>query len=233
MPLIDKTGFITDSWVRVGEEAQVSTLSPCGRGCLEEAGEGSEKSIIVPLARLEELLIYPSPDPLDHARTQGEREAATSSRNDSPLPLRERVPEGGERGKLGIHIPNTTLPSSLTPHFMHLTLISIDFPSFADGRGFSIARAIRNAGFAGELRAYGPLIADQYAYALSCGFDTIEIPDDLAARQPEAQWKAAFASMSSSYQRSYVHGANILDQRRVSQQPSPLPLREKVARSDG
>jgi uncharacterized protein (DUF934 family) len=114
---------------------------------------------------------------------------------------------------LGIHIPNTTLSASLTPHFNKLTLISIGFPTYADGRGFSIARAIRNAGFAGELRAFGPLIADQYAYALSCGFNTIEIPDDLAARQPEAQWKAAFASMSTSYQRSFVHGANILDQR--------------------
>jgi uncharacterized protein (DUF934 family) len=230
MPLIDKTGFVTDSWVRVGDEAQVSTLSPCGRGCLEEAGEGSEKSIIVPLARLEELLIYPSPDPLDHARTQGERDVATSGSNASPLPLRERVPKGRERG---IQIPNTTKIEDLKPHFNKLALISIDFPSFADGRGFSIARAIRNAGFEGELRAYGPLIADQYAFALSCGFDTIEIPEDLAARQPEVQWKAAYASMSSSYQRSFVHGANILDQRGASNQPSLLPLREKVARSDG
>jgi uncharacterized protein (DUF934 family) len=191
MPLINNTGFVANSWLRISDEEQVPTLSPCGRGCLEEAGEGSEKRIIVPFARLEEVLALPSP-------LAG-----------------EGAPTGRERGNLGIQIPNTTRLSDLKPHFNKLALISIDFPSFADGRGFSIARAIRNAGFTGELRAFGPLIADQYAYAMSCGFDTIEIPEDLAARQPEAQWKAAFASMSSSYQRSFVHGANILDQRSV------------------
>jgi uncharacterized protein (DUF934 family) len=188
MPLINKTGFVADSWLRIGDEAQVVTLSPCGRGCLEEAGEGSERNIIMAFAQLEEALALPSPLAGEGAPTERER---------------------------GVQIPNTTKIEDLKPYLNKLTLISIDFPSFADGRGFSIARSIRNAGFTGELRAYGPLIADQYAYALSCGFDTIEIPDDLAARQPEAQWKAAFASMSSSYQRSFVHGANILDQRRA------------------
>jgi uncharacterized protein (DUF934 family) len=134
---------------------------------------------------------------------------------------------------LGVHISNTALPASLTPHFNKLALISIGFPTYADGRGFSIARSIRNADFAGELRAFGLLIADQYAYALSCGFNTIEIPEELAIRQPEAQWKEAHKSLSLSYQRSYVHGKNILDQRRVNNKPSLLPLREKVSRSDG
>lgn len=135
--------------------------------------------------------------------------------------------------RLGIHVPNTIHPVELVPYFNQLTLISVDFPSFADGRGFSIARTIRNAGFKGELRAFGPLIADQYAYARSCGFNTIEMPDEIAARQSEAQWKDANESLSLSYQRSYVHGVNILDQRRNSSQSVLLPLREKLARSDG
>ena len=42
-------------------------------------------------------------------------------------------------------------------------LIEIAFPAFADGRGFSLARLIRRAGFKGELRASGRLLADQYA----------------------------------------------------------------------
>jgi hypothetical protein len=32
------------------------------------------------------------------------------------------------------------------------------------------------------------VIADQYAMARRSGFDEVEISDDLAARQPEAQW---------------------------------------------
>ncbi|MFK7874346.1 MAG: DUF934 domain-containing protein [Paracoccaceae bacterium] len=67
-------------------------------------------------------------------------------------------------------------------------LIRIAFPSSADGRGFTIARTLRLRGYGGRLRAYGPVLADQYAMARRSGFDEVEIPDDLAARQPEAQW---------------------------------------------
>ncbi|MBM7070251.1 DUF934 domain-containing protein [Actibacterium sp. 188UL27-1] len=69
-------------------------------------------------------------------------------------------------------------------------LIRIDFPSFADGRGFSIARALRRLGYTGRLRAKGHVIADQYAMARRSGFDEVEIDQDLAKRQPEDQWLA-------------------------------------------
>ena len=70
----------------------------------------------------------------------------------------------------------------------HLRLIRIDFPSFADGRGFTLARLIRLLGFTGRLRAKGHVIADQYAMARRLGFDEIEISPDLAKRQPEEHW---------------------------------------------
>ncbi len=114
----------------------------------------------------------------------------------------------------GVHVPNTTRPKELAPFFSRLALISIAFPAFSDGRGFSLARALRNAGFKGELRASGPLIADQYAHAKACGFDSVEVPEALGQRQPEGQWKAAAKSLSLSYQRGYAGGTNILDQRR-------------------
>ncbi len=69
-------------------------------------------------------------------------------------------------------------------------LIRIAFSSFADGRGFTLARVLRMHGYAGRLRAQGHLIADQYAMARRAGFDEIEIDEALAARQPEAQWRA-------------------------------------------
>ncbi|NDR55255.1 DUF934 domain-containing protein [Aliiruegeria sabulilitoris] len=69
-------------------------------------------------------------------------------------------------------------------------LIRIDFPSFADGRGFSIARALRRMGYTGRLRAKGHVLADQYAMARRSGFDEVEIDESLAARQPEDQWLA-------------------------------------------
>ncbi len=69
-----------------------------------------------------------------------------------------------------------------------LQMIRVHFPSFADGRGFSIARQLRLAGYTGRLRAQGHVLADQYAMARRSGFDEIEIDNALAARQPENQW---------------------------------------------
>jgi uncharacterized protein (DUF934 family) len=68
-------------------------------------------------------------------------------------------------------------------------MIRVAFPSFADGRGFTIARQLRLMGYRGRLRAAGHVIADQYAMARRAGFDEVEISDDLAARQPEDQWR--------------------------------------------
>ena len=67
-------------------------------------------------------------------------------------------------------------------------MVRVDFPSFSDGRGFTIARQLRRMGFDGRLRARGHVIADQYAMARRSGFDEVEISAELAARQPEDQW---------------------------------------------
>ncbi|MGJ0506399.1 MAG: DUF934 domain-containing protein [Methylocystis sp.] len=115
---------------------------------------------------------------------------------------------------LGVHVPNTTDPATLAAALPRLELVEIAFPAFADGRGFSLARLIRRAGFAGELRASGRLLADQYAHALGCGFDTVEIPDDIAERQDEPQWRAARDAHARTYQRGYVASGSILDARR-------------------
>lgn len=69
-----------------------------------------------------------------------------------------------------------------------LEMIRIDFPTSADGRGFTIARALRLRGYTGRLRARGHVLADQYAMARRCGFDEVEIDAALAARQPADQW---------------------------------------------
>lgn len=89
-----------------------------------------------------------------------------------------------------LRIAPDTAPEALTGLVAGAALVSVLFPVFSDGRGFTLARQIRATGFTGRLRATGPLIADQYAMARRAGFDEVEIPDDIAARQPEAQWRA-------------------------------------------
>ena len=88
-----------------------------------------------------------------------------------------------------LDIAHTEDPTTLEPVLAQLALIRITFPSFSDGRGFTIARRLRMLGYTGELRAFGPVIAEQYAMARRVGFDAVEIPDTLAARQPESQWQ--------------------------------------------
>jgi len=88
-----------------------------------------------------------------------------------------------------VDLANTDDPSLLVPYLADLTLIRIAFPAFNDGRAFTIARRLREMGYANRLRALGPVIADQYAMARRVGFDEVEISDDLAARQPADQWQ--------------------------------------------
>lgn len=87
-----------------------------------------------------------------------------------------------------IDVPSDADPSVLSNRLSEIDMIRVDFPSSADGRGFTIARRLRLMGFGGRLRARGHVIADQYAMARRSGFDEVEIDDDLAARQPEDQW---------------------------------------------
>lgn len=100
---------------------------------------------------------------------------------------------------LAVDAPNDIDPKTLVPHFEKITLIAIQFPSFADGRGFSLARHLRRLGYDGELRARGHVIADQYAHALACGFDGVEIDEALAARQPIEQWHEATRKVLPPY----------------------------------
>ncbi|MCB9930905.1 MAG: DUF934 domain-containing protein [Alphaproteobacteria bacterium] len=99
---------------------------------------------------------------------------------------------GGEPGH-GVEVANTIDARDLAPHFEAVDLIAVAFPSFADGRGFSLARRLRALGYRGRLRAKGHVIADQYPLARACGFDEVEIDETLAQRQPEEHWLAVAA----------------------------------------
>ncbi|MGA9253904.1 MAG: DUF934 domain-containing protein [Roseobacter sp.] len=87
-----------------------------------------------------------------------------------------------------LDISSDTQPDDI-PICSGLKMVRIDFPSSSDGRGFTIARALRLRGYTGRLRARGHVLADQYAMARRAGFDEVEINDDLAARQPQEQWR--------------------------------------------
>ena len=101
---------------------------------------------------------------------------------------------------LAVDLASDADPSTILDRIASIDLIRVDFPSFADGRGFTIARRLRLMGYHGRLRAKGHVIADQYAMARRSGFDEVEIDDDLARRQPEDQWLARANWRAHDYQ---------------------------------
>ncbi|KRC82404.1 DUF934 domain-containing protein [Sphingomonas sp. Root241] len=61
---------------------------------------------------------------------------------------------------------------ALIPYLDRLALVEIDFPRFRDGRGYSSARILREAGYKGEIRASGDVLVDQMLFMRRCGFDS-------------------------------------------------------------
>jgi uncharacterized protein (DUF934 family) len=99
-----------------------------------------------------------------------------------------------------LDVASSADPADVIAQMAGAKMIRVDFPSFADGRGFTIARQLRLAGYKGRLRAKGHVISDQYAMARRCGFDEVEISDDLAARQPEGEWQFRANWQANNYQ---------------------------------
>ena len=77
--------------------------------------------------------------------------------------------------------------------------VEVNFPSFTDGRGYSIARLLRERlGYQGELRAVGDVQRDQLFYLARCGFDAFLLRDGLDAEES----LRALQDFSEAYQAS-------------------------------
>ena len=114
------------------------------------------------------------------------------------VPMAERA--ANDCSAVALDVASDAEPQDLAACIDKIAMIRVDFPSFADGRGFTIAAQLRRMGFVGRLRARGHLIADQYAMARRAGFDEVEISQDLATRQPEDQWLARANWKANDYQ---------------------------------
>jgi uncharacterized protein (DUF934 family) len=85
---------------------------------------------------------------------------------------------------------------ALLPYLDRLRLVEGNFPGFGDGRGYSAARILREAGYDGELRAVGDVAVDQLNNLRRCGFDAFA-PDQA---MNEADAEAALATWPQVYQ---------------------------------
>ena len=88
------------------------------------------------------------------------------------LARREELLSRVETGPLGVWLDASEGPEALAGDVQRLPLIAVNFPKFGDGRGYSIARLLRERyGYKGELRAVGEVVRDHLFYMESCGFD--------------------------------------------------------------
>ena len=114
---------------------------------------------------------------------------------------------GGEQlKKFQLKLRNDFQVETLKTFLPYLSAISIDFPSEKDGRGFSLARRLRQLGYLGTLRATGHVIVDHYRHATKSGFNQIAIPTKLAKRMPEPHWQQQIDNITPSYQEKLQPG---------------------------
>ena len=83
------------------------------------------------------------------------------------------------RAELGVWLASSDRPEVLKDDLGHFQVVAVDFPKFADGRGYSIAYNLRaRLGYEGELRAIGDVLRDQLFYMSRVGFDAFATRED-------------------------------------------------------
>jgi uncharacterized protein (DUF934 family) len=91
-------------------------------------------------------------------------------------------------------------PEALKDDIAAIPVIAVDFPKFADGRGYSIAYNLRaRLGYQGELRAIGDVLRDQLFYMQRVGFNAF-------ATRPDRNIRDALKGLtdfSEAYQASW------------------------------
>ena len=84
-----------------------------------------------------------------------------------------------KRAELGVWIASSERPEELKDDLGRFKVVAVDFPKFADGRGYSIAYNLRaRLAYTGELRAIGDVLRDQLFYMQRVGFDAFAVRED-------------------------------------------------------
>jgi uncharacterized protein (DUF934 family) len=90
-------------------------------------------------------------------------------------------------------------PRAIADKLPGLKVVAVNFPKYADGRGYSIGRLLRERyGYKGELRAVGVVARDHLQLLAQCGFDSFQLREG----EDAAEALAGLADFSESYQAS-------------------------------
>ena len=114
------------------------------------------------------------------------------------------------RADIGVWLKPSDDPEVIAGDCPALPLVAVDFPQFSDGRGYSLARLLRERhGFAGELRAIGDVLRDQIYYLAQCGFNAFAVRAD---RDIEDALRG-FSDFSDNYQATWARPVQLFRRR--------------------
>lgn len=114
--------------------------------------------------------------------------------------------------RLGVRLAAADGLDGRVDELLSLGLVVLPFPKFTDGRAYSAARRLRDAGFVGEIRATGDVLLDQMPLMLRSGFDAFEICHAATVRGLE---KAPIPAVQRVYQAGSEGAASAWRSRRV------------------
>jgi uncharacterized protein (DUF934 family) len=90
-------------------------------------------------------------------------------------------------------------PAAVAVRLAHAARVEVNFPKFGDGRGYSIARLLRERyGYRGELRAVGVVARDLLANMEASGFDAFLLREG----EDPVEALTGFDDFSEAYQTS-------------------------------
>ena len=94
-------------------------------------------------------------------------------------PASVALPEVPSLFPLAVWLDSSEGPEAIAGDLAHFALIGVNFPKFADGRGYSSARLLRERyGYRGEIRAIGDVLQDQLFYMKRCGINAFAVRQD-------------------------------------------------------
>ena len=119
-------------------------------------------------------------------------------------------------GRLGVWLDANEGPEPIAGDLARFAVIAVNFPKFGDGRGYSIARLLRERYcFRGELRAIGDVLHDHLYFMEQCGFDAFALREDQNAQEA----LSVFVVFSDGYQTSVLRPDPLFRRRLAAGKP--------------
>lgn len=101
------------------------------------------------------------------------------------------------KGQIGIWFDSADEPEMVADALNPFEVIAVNFPKFMDGRGYSIARLLRERfSYRGDVRAIGDVLVDQLYFLQRCGFSSFRLRED---QNPDYAVEA-LTTFSTNYQ---------------------------------